>query len=522
MNVGDWIRKWSFLQPYKKALIFEGCPFTYQEVNLRTNQLSHFLLELGVQKGDRISVLLYNCHQYLEIFFALSKIGAILVPLNWRLAGPELEFIIKDSSSRMIIFEPKFEGVIASIRPHLNLSNGDYIAVGPPCPEWAKDYEKGLLESPVQEPDLRFSVGDEDPHILMYTSGTTGIPKGAILSHRKTFFNALNADIFYNLTSKDIMIISRPLFHSGGLLVDAVPVLYKGGTLILRRRFQHHEIFETIQKYRVTIVEMAGTLFQFLLQQFDPNQYDLGSVRCYFTGGERIPSAMLKEYHEKGIIISQVFGLTETSTIAWLPYEDAIRKMGSVGLPIFHGEVRIVDKMGRDVARGDIGEIIVKGPIIMSGYWNRPDLTAETIRDGWLYTGDLARMDDQEYIYIIDREKDMYISGGENIYPAEIENILFTHPKVFDAGIVGVQDEKWGEVGKAFIVLKPGETMAEMEALEFLRGKTAKYKIPKYVEFMEALPKTPSGKIQKYLLKMRPLHPSSSLSRFDQNNHTSA
>lgn len=231
---------------------------------------------------------------------------------------------------------------------------------------------------------------------------------------------------------------------------------------------------------------------------------------------------MLKEYHEKGIIISQVFGLTETSTIAWLPYEDAIRKMGSVGLPIFHGEVRIVDKMGRDVARGDIGEIIVKGPIIMSGYWNRPDLTAETIRDGWLYTGDLARMDDQEYIYIIDREKDMYISGGENIYPAEIENILFTHPKVFDAGIVGVQDEKWGEVGKAFIVLKPGETMAEMEALEFLRGKAAKYKIPKYVEFMEALPKTPSGKIQKYLLKMRPLHPSSSLSRFDQNNHTSA
>jgi fatty-acyl-CoA synthase len=197
INIGDWIKKWSFLQPHKVALIFEDRPLTYQEVNLRTNQLCHFLLELGVQKGDRISVLLYNCHQYLEIFFALSKIGAILVPLNWRLAGPELEFIIKDSGSRMLIFDPEFVEVVASLRLNLNLSNGDYVSVGSPCPDWAKDYEKGLLESPVHEPNLRVSVGDEDPHILMYTSGTTGIPKGAILSHRKTFFNALNADIFY-------------------------------------------------------------------------------------------------------------------------------------------------------------------------------------------------------------------------------------------------------------------------------------------------------------------------------------
>jgi len=318
------------------------------------------------------------------------------------------------------------------------------------------------------------------------------------------------------------MVVTRPLFHSGGLLVDVVPVLYKGGTLILRRRFQPHEIFETVQKYHVTIIEMAGTLFQFLLHQCNPRQYDLSSVRCYFTGGERIPTAMLNEYYEKGITISQVFGLTETSTITWLPYEDAIRKIGSVGLPIFHGEVRIVDKKGYDVASGEVGEIIVNGPAIMSEYWNRPDLTAETIRDGWLHTGDLARMDEDGYLYIIDREKDMYISGGENVYPAEIEKILFTHPKVFDAGIVGVPDEKWGEAGKAFIVLKPGETMAETEVLEFLKGKIAKYKIPKYVEFVRELPKTPSGKIQKYLLKTRPFSPSSSPLRFDQNKQTSA
>jgi fatty-acyl-CoA synthase len=337
----------------------------------------------------------------------------------------------------------------------------------------------------------------------MYTSGTTGIPKGAILSHRKTFFNALNADIFYNLTSKDIMIVSRPMFHSGGLLVEAAPVLYKGGTLILKKRFRSHEILETIQKYRVTLLEMAATVYQFILQECDLDQYDLSSIRCYFTGGERVPKAMLKEYYRKGMTISQIFGQTEASTITFLSPDDAVLKIGSVGLPVFHGEVRIVDKSGKDVSPGEVGEIIINGPTLMSGYWNRPDLTAETIRDGWLYTGDLARMDEEGYIYIIDREKDMYISGGENVYPAEIEKVLHTHPKIFDAGIVGVPDEKWGEVGKAFIVLKAGEAMGNGEVFEFLKGKVAKYKIPKYVEVIEELPKTASGKIQKFILKER-------------------
>jgi fatty-acyl-CoA synthase len=501
INIGDWIQKWSFLQPNKRALVFEDRPFTYQEVRIRTNQLCHFLLALGVQKGDRISVLLYNCHQYLEIFFALSKIGAILVPLNWRLAAPELEFIIKDSGSRMLIFDSEFVEVVASLRPTLELSNGDYIAVGSPCPDWAKDYEKGLLGNSVSEPLVEVSVGDEDPHILMYTSGTTGIPKGAILSHRKTFFNVLNADIFYSLSSEDIMIVSRPMFHSGGLLVEAAPVLYKGGTLILKKRFRLNEILEAIQKYRVTLLELPATVYQFILQQCDLSQYDLTSVRHYLTGGERIPKTMLEEYYRKGIIITQIFGQTEASTITFLSPEDAVLKIGSVGLPVFHGEVRIVDKTGREVSPGEIGEIIIKGPTLMSGYWNRPDLTAETIRDGWLYTGDLARRDEEGYIYIVDRGRDMYISGGENVYPAEIEKVLHIHPKIFDVGIVGVPDEKWGEVGKAFIVLKPGETMGSDEVFEFLKGKVAKYKIPKYVEFIEELPMTASGKIQKFILK---------------------
>jgi fatty-acyl-CoA synthase len=501
MNVGDWIRKWSVLAPKKKALYVEDQPFTYQEVNQRVNQLCRLLLESGVKRGDRIAVLLHNCHQYIEIFFGLSKIGAILVPLNWRLAEPELEFILQDSGSRMLIFEPEFDEIVSSIRSRLNFSNGNYCTLGTPCPDWAFEYEKTIKKMPAHEPTGDGSVGDEDPHVIMYTSGTTGIPKGAVLSQRKTFFNVLNADMIYNLTSRDIMMVTRPMFHSGGLLVEAAPVLYKGGTLIIRKRFRPDEILETIQQYSVTILELAATVYQFILQACDLNQYDLSSVRCFFTGGERIPIAMLKEYQKRGIIISQIFGQTEASTITFLSTEKAAKKIGSVGLPVFHGEVRIVDKTGKDVSPGESGEIIVKGPTLMSGYWNRPDLTAETIRDGWLHTGDLAKRDEEGDIYIVDRERDLYVSGGENVYPAEIEKILLTHPKVFDAGVVGVPDKKWGEVGKAYIVLKPGETMAGDEALQFFRGKVGKYKIPKYVEFIEDLPKTASGKIQKYLLK---------------------
>jgi fatty-acyl-CoA synthase len=501
INIGDWIKKWSVLQPEKKAIYFEDQPFTYQEVNSRVNQLCHLLLESGARKGDRVAVLLHNCHQYIEIFFGLSKIGAILVPLNWRLAGPELEFILQDSGSRMLIFEPEFEDVVSSIRPHLNYSYGNYFIIGDPCPDWAIEYEKAIKKKPTHEPMGNESFTDEDPHMIMYTSGTTGIPKGAILSQRKTFFNVLNADIIYNLTSKDIMMVTRPMFHSGGLLVEAAPVLYKGGILIIRKRFRPNEILETIQKYKVTLLELSATVYQFILHDCDLNQYDLSSVRCFFTGGERIPVAMLKEYQKRGIIISQIFGQTESSTITFLSIQKAAKKIGSVGLPVFHGEIRIVDKTGKEVSPGKVGEIIIKGPTLMSGYWNRPELTAETIRDGWLYTGDLARTDEEGYIYIVDREKDMYISGGENVYPAEIEKVLFAHPKILDAGVVGVPDEKWGEVGKAYIVLKPGETMNQEDVLKLFRGKVGKYKIPKYVEFIGELPKTASGKIQKFVLK---------------------
>jgi fatty-acyl-CoA synthase len=505
VNVGEWMRKWAAIQPEKTALIEEGARYSYQDLNSRINRLSNFLLNAGLKKGDRVAVLLRNCHEYIEIFFALSKIGGVLVPLNWRLVLPELEFIIQDSGSRFIIFDGDFIGSASMLQEEIPMdvalscaTDGSRVEN---LPDWTAAYEASLDGCSDSEPCMSWSAGGEDAQILMYTSGTTGQPKGAILSHRKTFFNVLNADIYFNLTSHDIAIIVRPMFHSGGLIVDMVPVLYKGGTVVVKRRFAFTEILETVERYKVTILELPATVYNFILEECDIDRYDLSAIKCCFTGGERVPVALLQAFAEKGVIISQIYGLTEASTIFWLPIDKAIVKMGSVGQPVVHGEVKLIDANGRYVEPGEIGEIIVKGPILMSGYWKRPDLTKKVVKDDWLRTGDLARVDEDGFAYIIDRKKDMYISGGENVYPAEVEKALFSHPSVLDAAVVGVPDRKWGEVGKAFIELKEGHSISPEDVRTFLTDRLARYKIPQYIEFTERLPKTASGKIKKHLLK---------------------
>ena len=504
INVGDWIRQWSAIRPHETAIISNDVPCSYRELDRRINQLSHLLIDLGVKKGDCVSVLLHNCKEYIEIFFAISKIGAIIVPLNWRLAVPELTFILQDSGSTALIFEGEFAESAAVLREQANLSTCIICSpdgMAQETPEWAHAYEAGIATRPDHEPHIAEPAGDADPHIIMYTSGTTGLPKGAVLSHRKTFFNVLNSDMFFDLTTKDIMIITRPMFHSGGLIVDSAPVLYKGGTIIVKRRFRPIEILETVPKYRVTILELPATVYQFILNECNLEQYDLSSVRCCFTGGERVPVHLLESLAQKGMVVSQIYGLTEASTLFWLPMQEARDKMGSVGHPIFHGRVRIIDEQGNQVRPGESGEIIVKGPIVMSGYWKRQDLTDEVIKDGWLHTGDIARTDHEGFVYIMDRKKDMYISGGENVYPAEIEKVLLAHPKVADAAVVGMPDDKWGEVGKAFVVLKENQEATVAELLVFLENKLARYKMPKDIEFIDTLPKTASEKIRKFLLK---------------------
>jgi fatty-acyl-CoA synthase len=501
MTIGDWIKKWGLISPPKTAIIFEGVKWSYRALNERANRLGNLLVDLGIQKGDRVAVLLYNCPQYIETYTALAKVGAIIVPLNFRLAQFELASILNDSGSETLLFGKDFEEEVRAMRPDIPVKDNNYICVGEKTPPWSIDYEKALMDFPGNEPEVKGGVNPGDSQMIMYTSGTTGISKGALLSHRKSFFNALNANVYYGLTSEDIMLVTRALFNSGGSLVECFPMLYKGGAVILQRRFNPKAVLEAIGKYRVTVLEAAATMYRMILDECDISQYDLTSLKVCYTGGERIPLSLLREYQKKNITIGQIFGLTETSTVTWLGKEDAVRKMGSVGRPVLHGEMRIVDEKGKDIRAGAVGEIIVRGSIIMDGYWNKPRLTEETIRKGWLYTGDLATIDEEGFVYIKDRKKDMFISGGMNVYPAEIEKIYLGHPKVNDVAVIGVPDQKWGEVGKAFIVLKEGQAMTAQEAIDFCREKIAKYKIPKSIQFVEKLPKTAGGKIRKYLLK---------------------
>lgn len=504
VNVGDWIRQWSAIKPNGTAIIANDVACSYRDLDKRINKLARALNGLGVNKGDRVAVLLHNCREYIEIFFSLAKLGAIIVPINWRLTVPEMSFIVHDSGTKGMIFEDEFADTVDAVKEKETLDFCIHCSPGTMeafVPKWAYGYEALLAPMDDDEPDLEDRAGDTDPHIIMYTSGTTGVPKGAVLSHRKTFFNVLNSDIFFDLGTRDRMIVTRPMFHSGGLIVDSAPVLYKGGTIIVKRRFRPVEILETVQKYRVTLMELPATVFQFMLNECNLDDYDLSSVRCCFTGGERISLDVLRSLAEKGLVVSQIYGLTEASTVFWLPMEEAREKMGSVGHSIFHGKVRIVDEKGNAVKSGESGEVVVKGPIVMSGYWQRPDLTEEVIRDGWLHTGDIASMDEDGFVYIKDRKKDMYISGGENVYPAEIEKLLLSHPGVMEAAVIGVPDDKWGEVGKAFIVQRGDEKVVPDEILAFLKDRLAKYKMPRYIEIVGELPKTPSEKIRKYLLK---------------------
>jgi len=501
LNVADWIKKWAWILPGKIALVYDNRPMTYATLNARINRLSHALLELGVKRGDRIAALLTNCVEFFEIFFACSKIEAIFVPLNFRLAGPEIAYIVNDCTAETLFFSGEFADRIAAIKDRLPIISDHYITIGEGIPDWAKGYETFLSRHPTNEPEIPFEKDVESPHVIMYTSGTTGFPKGAVFTQRKTFFNILNANIYYHVTPDDTIVVSRPLFHSGGLLVDSLPFLYKGGTVILKRRFDPEELLEAIQRYRATVLETSATMYRFILDRCRLEDYDLSSVKLYYTGGEIVPLPLLKAYGERGIVITQLFGQTETSTVTWLPAEYGLKKLGSVGLPVFHGEVKIVDEDGNEVPPHQAGEVIVSGPILMSGYWGHPELTAQTIRNGWLYTGDVGRRDEEGFFYILDRRKNMYISGGENVYPAEVEKVLYENPGVKEVAIIGVPDPKWGEAGKAFVVRKEGANVSAKELVQWCAERIAKYKVPQTVEFVDRLPKNAAGKVMKHRLK---------------------
>jgi len=505
MNIAWWVKRWSELHPHKTAIIFEGIQISYLELHQSVNRACCWLQSLGIEKGDRVAVMLNNCPEFLELFLACSRMGALFVPINYRLAAPELDYTLTNSRPRLFVFGDEFSETIVSLK----LDSGRPLMLLASIPECAiandiLDYRRETAACDGQLPfltDLMAPAVPEEPHVIMYTSGTTGKPKGAVLSHRKTFFNCLNADIFFKLYFDDIMLVVLPLFHSGGLFIQASPVIYKGATMVLHKSFDPHRTYRDIRQYQVTKFLGVPTVYKSLVKAESQQKTALSSLKVCAIGGEKLTPELMAQFKDAGFSLRQIMGQTETSILLWAHEKDVVRKPGSVGKPVFHAEVRIVDRQGRACEPGQVGEIVVRGSIMMTEYWQDPVKTEETIRGGWLHTGDLARMDEDGYFYLIDRAKDMFISGGENVYPAEIERVLRKHPAVEDIAVVGAPDETWGEVGYAFVIKKPGADLKPDDLIDFCDGQLARYKWPRKILIAEDFPRTALGKVRKTVLR---------------------
>jgi len=508
MNIAWWVQRWSELHPEKNAVIFEEKAISYRDLHRRADRTACWLQSLGIEKGDRVAALMTNCPEFLEIFLACSRLGAIFVPVNFRLAQPELEYTLRNSRPRLFVFSERYMDSVKALgfgRDFPLMLKAVLWEKGAPGAggEGFPDYHAGTIAFDGQSPFLTKSLGPadpEEPHVIMYTSGTTGQPKGAVLSHRKTFFNCLNADIFYKLHFDDIMLVVTPLFHSGGLFIQSAPVLYKGGTLVIHPKFDPLLAFKDIARYRVTKFLGVPTIYRALLQVPPEERGDLSSLRVSAIGGEKTTVELLTECGKAGFPLRQILGQTETSILLWASEEDFLKKPGTVGRPVFHAEVDIFDRDGSRTPPGEVGEIVVRGSIIMKEYWQDPVKTEETMKSGWHHTGDLARKDEDGYFYLVDRAKDMYISGGENVYPAEVEKVLREHPAIEEVAVAGTPDPLWGETGVAYVIVKPGGSFVPGELPSLCNGKLAKYKWPKKIVICEDFPRTALGKVRKGLL----------------------
>jgi len=505
MNIAWWVEKWASLHPEKVAVIYMEDKITYEKLSKRMDATCVYLQSIGIEKGDRICVMLKNSVEFLELFLACGKLGAIFVPINFRLATPEIKYLIENAGPRLFVFDEEFFKVVEPLdllnhRPPIMMA----IVGQPSALPNIMDYRLECKNFMGERPFIAGSVAPQDPeepHVIMYTSGTTGKPKGAVLSHRKTFFNCLNADIFFKMHFDDIMLIVLPMFHSGGLFIQTAPTIYKGATMVLHNKFDPVKVFEAIERHKVTKFLGVPTIYRAMLNVLSRNRYDITSVKVWAIGGEKTSKELIESCSNLRINLRQIMGQTETSILLWASEEDVLRKPNTVGRPVFHAEVALFQRDGRRVSPGEVGEIVVRGSIMMKEYWKDPESTEETIKSGWLHTGDLAYQDQEGYFYLVDRVKDMYISGGENVYPKEVEGVLIQHPDVEEVAVVGVPDETWGEVGHAFVVPKEGATLTSEELITFCQGKLAQFKWPKKVTFVRSLPKTSLGKVQKYLLQ---------------------
>jgi len=500
MNVSDWVARRSQLHPEREAIVFGELRLTYRDFNDRVNRVTHALGGMGFRKGDRLAILSLNSNAFLETVFACARLGVILVPINFRLAPPEIEFILEDSGSRVLMTDANLFGMIEDSLDKIQIEH--LIVEGGSVPDRARAFSDLVGGQSTESPVIEEPIGGEDPFSLMYTSGTTGRPKGAILTHHNLFWNAVNCMHGFALDEHTRFLISVPLFHAGGLNGGAIPTLYAGGTMILESFFHPETSLEQVQKEKITFLGGVPVMLQMMLDVPNFDQVDMSSVKTIMTGAMPVPVPLIQAFQKKNVAFQQSYGLTEaTSSVLSLRHEDAIRKVGSAGKPFLHVDVRVAKEDGKDVKRGETGEILVRGGNVMKGYWRRPEETAASLQNGWLRTGDMATVDEEGFVFIKDRKKDLIISGGENIYPAEVESVICQHPKVAEVSVIAVPDPKWGESVRAVIVPKAGQDPTLEEIVDFCETRLARYKRPRSVVLVDELPKNALGKVLRKVLR---------------------
>jgi fatty-acyl-CoA synthase len=508
MYIGDYLGRREIYSPDKLAIIDAGknphLRLTYKEWNHRVNRLANWLKEkVGVGYRDRVAILARDGIEHLDLFYACGKLGAIHTALNWRLHWRELATLLDDTTPKALIYSDDFKEAVEQIanrEPPASIQH--YLHIEGEGIPGSLLYETNIQSSP-DTPVSYEALEAEDIACLLFTGGTTGMPKGAQISHRQVCWNVLNT-VIHDLTHNDIYLCVFPLFHAGGLFAYVSSQVVFGNTTILTRQFESAQVLDLIQSEAVTVFAGVPTMYQLLIQAPNWESADMSSLRFCTSGGAPLPVPLVEQYtREKGIRFKQGFGMTEYGPgLFALPPEDAIRKAGSIGRPNFFVDVRVMDDANQPLGPNQVGELVLKGPSGCSGYWNNPEASAAMIDEqGWFHTGDLVYHDEEWYFYVVERKKDMFISGGENVYPVEIENVLYKHPAVHMCAVIGVPDEKWGEVGKACVVLKPGAKVTEAELLSFLQEQMARYKVPKSVSFLENLPLSGMGKILKRELR---------------------